>query len=117
MEEGPLLFPLFIGPASLFAAGFALALPAAERIATGVARSCILFLISTTDEHDGGPWNSDYALREAINAADAYAGSNAIPFSLTARLILVGVLPKTCLIGQFVRRNRRTPCNDELDPA
>jgi hypothetical protein len=84
-------------------------LPAVERIAAGIARWCILFLVSATDEHDADPWDNDYAFREAINAADIYAGSDGIPSSVTARLILVGVLPKTCLIGQSVRCNCWTP--------
>ena len=41
--------------------------------------------VTATDEHDGGLYDSDYALREAITAANAYASSAGIPFSVTAR--------------------------------
>jgi hypothetical protein len=56
-------------PALLFLAGFALVLTAVEPIIDGVAGSSILFFVSTTDEHDGDLWDSDYMLRDAISFA------------------------------------------------
>jgi len=56
-------------PALLSAAGFALVLTALEPIIDGVAGSSILFFVSTTDEHDGDLWDSDYMLRDAISFA------------------------------------------------
>jgi hypothetical protein len=94
----------------LFTAGFALVLPALEPIADGLALPGILFPVTATDEHHG-LYDSDAMLREPINAANAYAGLDGIPFSSTARLTLVGVLPKTCLIGHC-----RTSTNLEEAP-
>jgi hypothetical protein len=87
-------------PALLLGAGFALVLTAAEPITDGAAGSGILFFVTATDEHNGGLCDSDAMLREPIKAANAYSGSDAIRFSGTARSILGGVLPKTCLIAQ-----------------
>lgn len=56
-------------PALLFAAGFTLVLTAVEPTIDGVTGSGILFFVSTTDEHDGDLWDSDYMLRDAISFA------------------------------------------------
>ena len=104
MLRGSPLSPLLILPALLFAAGFALVL-----ITEGVALPGSVSFVTATDEHDGGLYDSDYALREAITAANAYASSAGIPFSVTARSTVVVVLTSARLIGQFVRRNCRGP--------
>ena len=113
MEEGPLLFPSLIRPALLFVARFALALPAVERIAAGVTRSCILFLVNTMDEHNGGLCHSEAVLRGAINAGTAYAGLEGIRFSARAPSIFGAVLPNASPIGECVRNNSTTPTNLE----
>jgi len=67
--KGPPSLPSLVWPALLFAAGFALVLTVGEAIIEDVTESGILFFVSTTDEHDGDLWDSDYMFRDAINFA------------------------------------------------
>ncbi len=100
MIEGFVLLPSLSRPSFVIYSWFALALPAMKRIAGGVARSGILFPVTTMDEHHGGLCDSDCKLLEAIDASTAYADSDGIRFRVMARSIFVGVLPNTCLDGQ-----------------
>ena len=72
----------------------------------------ILSLITVTDGHDGGLCDSECTSRGAIDGASVYADS-VICFAVTARSILLGVLPNAYLSGQSVRRNYRDPSSVE----